>query len=135
MSNEKDEKDWKYTIICICRDATKVTPTCPTGVTPPYADIQPDFPLPLFNTRADAFAIATDEAEDELESLCDGCDEGISFGIAEDDEYDKMRSIKICYYNHEDDTTYVVTERVIVPVAPVAAKTEGTSPESVENEL
>ncbi len=73
--------------------------------------------LKEFDTREEAFKYAVSSAEEEVRNLMDGCDETISFGIPEDREYERMESVKVEYYNHEDDTTECVTERVLFEIS------------------
>lgn len=54
-----------------------------------------------FNTIKEAYDAAYLMAEDEVEFLNYGCDNGISFGIVEDNDFIRVNY----YYNEENDTT------------------------------
>ena len=68
--------------------------------------------LCLFDTKEEAFAYASGYAEEECESLNDGCDPRLSFGVPEDDLYESKDEVKVCCYDENDDTE-VVTRRSI----------------------
>lgn len=65
-----------------------------------------------FESREKAFEAALKSAEEEAQELNDGCDEGLSFGIPEDDLYQKSKEVSVCCYS-EDDSTYIVTRRTV----------------------
>lgn len=64
-----------------------------------------DFPAVdvIYPTKSDAYDAAYSMAEDEVETLNEGADPGVSFGICED-----QNPNEVCvnyYYNEEGDTT------------------------------
>ena len=95
-----------YTVITLCRDVNVITNT----VTQTYID---DGILKLYESKEEAFEAALNEAEMECESLNDGCDKHLSFGIPEDTEYDNKNTVNIMYYNDCDDVEELVTSRVV----------------------
>ncbi|MBR3518258.1 MAG: hypothetical protein IKO10_18300 [Lachnospiraceae bacterium] len=95
----------KYTIVTLCRDAN--------GMQASNSYLEKGVLLKEFDSKREAFEFAVKAAEEEAEGLMEGCREGISFGVPEDTEYQNMESVKVCYYNHEDDTTEIITERAL----------------------
>jgi len=93
----------KYTIVNTCQDVLSNE-----RVSGKY--LEKGTALKQFDSKREAFNFAVKAAEEEVEFLMDDCDEGISFGIPEDNEYERMESVKVCYYNHENDVTELVTE-------------------------
>lgn len=59
-----------------------------------------------FTTREDAFDYAETLATDEVNCLNDGARAGVSFGVPEDDEYQRKTTVKVQYY-YEDNTELV----------------------------
>lgn len=70
-----------------------------------------DDDLTIFETKQEAFDAAEKEAADEANFLGEDCDEGISFGIPEDELYSSGEEVKVCCYS--DDDTEIVTRRII----------------------
>ena len=99
----------QYTYVTLCKDVTGID-----SVSDTYFD-EPS--LTLFDSKDKAFKYAEIAANEELETLNNECDKNISFGISEDSEFDAKNRIKVNYYNHNDDTTELVTERIIVPIS------------------
>ena len=90
----------KFTYITLARDCGKI----PFYVT--------DDDLVIFETKQEAFDAALKEATDEADLLGEGCDEGISFGIPEDELYSSNEEVQVCCYSDDDDTE-IVTRRII----------------------
>lgn len=95
----------RYTVVTLCRDAN--------GTQVPNTYLEKGVLLKEFDSKREAFEFAVKAAEEEAEGLMEDCKEGISFGVPEDTEYQNMESVKVCYYNHKDDTTEIVTERAL----------------------
>lgn len=74
-----------------------------------------DDALILFKTKEEAFNKAVESAESEVEGLNADCEEGVTFGIPEDDKYQANTEVKIYGYG-EDDNTELVTRRTIKEV-------------------
>ena len=65
-----------------------------------------DNPTEVFDSFEDAWNFAVELAEQEVEYLNQDCDEGISFGIPEDNQYINKEICKVeYYYNSEGDDT------------------------------
>lgn len=71
-----------------------------------------DDPLLLFDSKEEAYSCAVEYAEQECESLNEGGDERLSFGVPEDNLYESMDEVKVCCYD-EDNDTEIVTRRSI----------------------
>ena len=102
----------KYTVVTLCKDPCR-TVFLPDGTQAFNTYLEKGVLLKEFDSKREAFEFAVKAAEEEAKGLMEDCDEGISFGVPEDTEYQNMESVKVCYYNHEDDTTEIVTERTL----------------------
>ena len=82
-----------YTYITTCRDIGE-----DDSITPIYIN---DVKLILFETKEQAFNVAYELAEIEVEDLNENTVDGVSFGIVENDMFQSMDEIVINYY-YED---------------------------------
>lgn len=62
-----------------------------------------DNPEKEFDSYDEAWNFIEQLADEEVEVLNEGCEEGISFGIVEDEEYARKEKCKIDYYYLEDE--------------------------------
>lgn len=96
-----------YTYVTICRDISEEEMI---GV------LFEESRLLAFETKEQAFDEAYKSAMQEVEDLNIGADDGISFGIPENDMFQSMDVVIVNYY-YEDETE-IVTERSIVEIVP-----------------
>lgn len=96
-----------FTIITTARDAY-MDDEGNDGISPEYITHDE---LKGFDSKEKAFEAAVKSAEEEMEELNEDCDEGISFGIPEDNRYQSSDEVCVCYYS--EDITYIVTRRTI----------------------
>ena len=97
-----------YTYVTTCRDVESED-----IITPIYIN---DTRLILFETKEQAFDSAYHSALIEVEHLNMGTNDCVSFGIAEDDEFQSMNEIVVNYY-YEDETEMVTTRTIIEVVS------------------
>ena len=93
----------KWTFITTARDVANGSVT---------AEYLTDHTLFLFDSKKQAYEYAVKSAEEECESLNDGCDPRLSFGVPEDNLYESMDEVKVYCYSYDDDTE-LVTRRSI----------------------
>ena len=98
----------RYTVVTLHND----TYSMPNGTQVSDAYLEKDSPLKDFDSKQAAFEFAAKAAFEEAEELAIGCDEGVSYEVLEDEEYQNMESVKVCCYN-ADGTEEIVTERAL----------------------
>ena len=97
----------KYTYLVMCRDYLD------GKITPPYVRYED---LKVFDTKKEAWDAAYFEAEQEVEDLNDGADEGISFGIVDDEN--NTEEIIVDWVSEEENDNEWVTKRIIKRILP-----------------
>ena len=111
---------YMFTYVILCRDAEEER-----RIGPYLSDDE----LLLFETKEEAFNAALDAANEELETLndddmeipedADEMDENChTFGIAEDEAFEKGDAVKIECYWHANDDTELVTLRKVTEINP-----------------
>lgn len=76
-----------------------------------------DDDLALFQTPRSAFSVAYNHAEEEAESLNEGCSiAGRHFGVPLDSDYDTMKEVKVVCYFEDERTEEIVTRRTLKKV-------------------
>jgi len=97
----------KYIVLNLNRDAND------QGISSEYVDTL--ITIPIFNTKKEAFEWAVARAEKECNDLNEGLDKDSdrSFGIPEDNDYQKGIEVRVnCYF--DDNNTELVTRRLVL---------------------
>lgn len=92
----------------------KIRLTCYDPQEPPYEDIPSEDKL--YSSIDETIEAMISMAEDEVETLNNGCDKNVSFGVVVDEKNNKVY-VKYYYLEDETDTTgntEIVTEYKII---------------------
>ena len=77
---------------------------------PPYKEVIEK----EFSSYDEAWCYAETLAEEEVDGLNEDCEDGISFGISEDEDYQSNKIIRIQCYCEDNDNTEEVTHYKIM---------------------